>query len=204
MFCNFLNKPTNTRSLGGYWRNKPSISRPIRTQFISMCEKPAAGLLHFWNIIIFFGFCRIYVFFSLHSQHFFSGFVSGFNSLGHLLCISVVGKNTIWKTGSSPSHHRQTQIYATHRSNLCNPPVTWKVHFPAPASLMTLQVYSPQPSRFRLRMVYSVSSRWASKGPAFSSLLDSSHSKRSTREGWALSTRHVITTGRPRPWRISM
>lgn len=83
-------------------------------------------------------------------------------------------------------------------------PVTWKVHLPAPASLMTLQVYSPQPSRFRLRMVYSVSSRWASKAPAWSSRLERSHSKRNTREGWARSTLQVITTGLPRPWRISM
>lgn len=82
-------------------------------------------------------------------------------------------------------------------------PVTRKVHFPAPASLMTLQVYSPRPSRFRLRTVYSVSSRWASKAPACSSRLDSSHSKRSTREGWARSTRQLMTTGLPRPWRIS-
>lgn len=83
-------------------------------------------------------------------------------------------------------------------------PVTWKVHLPAPASLMTLQVYSPQPSRFRLRMVYSVSSRWVSKAPAWSSRLERSHSKRNTREGWARSTLQVITTGLPRPWRISM
>lgn len=83
-------------------------------------------------------------------------------------------------------------------------PVTWKVHLPAPASLMTLQVYSPQPSRFRLRMVYSVSSLWSAKAPAWSSRFDSSHSKRNTREGWARSTLQVITTGLPRPWRISM
>lgn len=69
---------------------------------------------------------------------------------------------------------------------------------------MTLQVYSPQPSRFRLRMVYSVSSLWVSKAPAWSSRFDSSHSNRSTRDGWALSTLQVITTGLPRPWRISM
>ncbi|TNN37465.1 hypothetical protein EYF80_052371 [Liparis tanakae] len=69
---------------------------------------------------------------------------------------------------------------------------------------MTLQVYSPQPSRFRLRMVYSVSSRWASKAPACSSRLERSHSKRSTRDGWARSTRQVITTGRPRPCRVSV
>ena len=83
-------------------------------------------------------------------------------------------------------------------------PVTWNVHLPAPASLMTLQVYSPQPSRFKERMVYSVSSFWASKAPAWSSRLESSHSNRSTREGWARSTLQVITTGLPRPWRISM
>lgn len=101
---------------------------------------------------------------------------------------------------------RQTSVN-THRAETDLQqvlPVTWKVHLPAPASLMTLQVYSPQPSRFRLRMVYSVSSRWASKAPAWSSLLDRSHSKRSTREGWARSTLQVITTGLPKPWRFSV